>query len=62
MGESTAFGEVIVPDWMAAGLIKPGIVKPVITTIERSLVLRKLGRLSDDTQAAIRKAIGSIVG
>jgi mRNA interferase MazF len=47
---------------MAAGLIKPGIVKPVITTIERSLVLRKLGRLSDDTQAAIRKAIGSIVG
>jgi mRNA interferase MazF len=57
-----AFGEVLVQDWKAAGLIKPGVVKPVITTIERSLVLRKLGRLSDATQAALRKAIDSIFG
>lgn len=59
---STAFGEVIVQDWKAAGLIKPGVVKPVITTVERSLVLRKLGRLNDHTQAALRKAIAIIVG
>ena len=32
---STAFGEVLVPDQKTAGLIKPGVIKPVITTIER---------------------------
>lgn len=59
---ATAFGEVLVQDWKAAGLLKPGVVKPVITTIERSLVLRKLGRLNDSTQDAIRKAIAQSVG
>lgn len=59
---TTAFGEVLVHDWKAAGLIKPGVVKPVITTIEHSLVLRKLGRLNDATQAALRKAIAQCVG
>jgi mRNA interferase MazF len=59
---TTAFGDVLVQDWKAAGLIKPGVVKPVITTIERSLVLRKLGRLSNDTQDALRKTIGTLVG
>lgn len=59
---TTAFGEVLVQDWKAAGLLKPGVVKPVITTIERSLVLRKLGHLNDDTQAALSKAIAIIVG
>lgn len=62
MRSATAFGEVLVQDWKAAGLLKPGVVKPVITTIERSLVLRKLGRLSDTTQNALRKTIRSIVG
>src|SRR5262245_53077717 len=51
---TTAFGEVSVQDWKAAGLLKPGVVKPVITTIERSLVLKKLGRLKDNEQAALR--------
>lgn len=59
---ATAFGEVLVQDWKAAGLIKPGVVKPVITTIEGSLVLRKLGRLNDSTQATLRKSIVTIVG
>jgi mRNA interferase MazF len=61
---SAAFAprEVHVQDWKAAGLIKPGVIKPVITTIERSLVLKKLGRLNDHTQAALRKVIAQIVG
>jgi mRNA interferase MazF len=59
---SAAFGEVFVQDWKAAGLIKPGVIKPVITTIERTLVLKKLGRLNDLAQAALRTAIVRIVG
>ena len=56
------FGEVPIQAWKAAGLIKAGVIKPVITTIERTLVLRKLGRLSGDTQLLVRKAIAQIIG
>jgi mRNA interferase MazF len=59
---STAFGEVLVHDWKAAGLLKRSVIKPVITTIEQSLVLRKLGRLDDSAQSALRKSIDMIVG
>jgi mRNA interferase MazF len=41
-------GEMIVQDWQGAGLLKPSAVKPDITTIERSLVINKLGQLNDD--------------
>lgn len=57
-----AIGEVQVRDWKSAGLIKPSGIKPVITTIEASLVIRRLGQLKKDEQEALRKAIGQIVG
>jgi len=38
--------EVPVRDWKAAGLLKPSLVKPVMTTIEKALVLKRLGPLS----------------
>jgi mRNA interferase MazF len=55
-------GEVQVKDWQAAGLIKPSAVKPVITTIERPLVLRRLGRLKEADQAALKGALAVILG
>ena len=55
-------GEVQVKDWKGAGLIKPSVIKPVITTIEASLVIRRLGQLNTDEQEALRKAISRIVG
>lgn len=57
-----AIGEVHVKDWKGAGLIKPSVVKPVITTIEHTLVIRRLGQLGKEEQQALRKAIGQIVG
>ena len=35
-----AFGEVWLDRWQAAGLLKPSAVKPVIATLEQSLVTR----------------------
>ena len=55
-------GEFQIRDWKGAGLIKPSVVKPVITTIEVSLVLRRLGRLEAQEQQALRTAISAIVG
>jgi mRNA interferase MazF len=37
------FGDVPVTDTTAAGLLKPGVIKPVIFTLEASLVRKRLG-------------------
>ena len=34
--------EVEIFDWQKAGLLKPSVIKPVFTTIEKNLVIRKL--------------------
>ena len=55
-------GEVQVKEWRSAGLLKPSVVKPVITTIENSLVIRALGRLGEEDQRALRQAIQTMIG
>jgi mRNA interferase MazF len=62
LSPSGALGEALVADWQAAGLIKPSAIKPVITTIEQTLVIRRLGQLTAEDQQALRNAIGKIVG
>lgn len=59
---AAAFGEVALQDWQAAGLIKPSVVKPVITTVEQRLVRKSLGTLSSSDQQRLREAIKQIVG
>lgn len=59
---ATVIGELHLKEWKGAGLIKPSAVKPVITTIERSLVLKRLGRLKEGDQQALRGAIALIIG
>ncbi len=61
--KSTAIiGEVIVQDWQAAGLIKPSAIKPVITTIEKSLVIRTMGRLKEADRKALQESLSTILG
>lgn len=59
---SGMLGEAPVADWEAAGLVKPSAIKPVITSIEQTLVIRRLGRLTPEDQQALRNAIANIVG
>jgi mRNA interferase MazF len=59
---SSSFGEVMVQAWQAAGLLKPSAVKPVITTIEASLVMRSLGKLAQADVAALRRSLAAIFG
>ncbi len=56
------FGEAWVNHWQGAGLLKPSVVKPVFATLEERLVLRRLGALDNDDQAALRKVISEIIG
>jgi mRNA interferase MazF len=55
-------GEVQVKDWQAAGLLKPSSIKPVIATVEHTLVIKRLGRLKENDQQQLRAAIAKIVG
>lgn len=56
------FGEAPVNDWQAAGLIKPSVLKPVLTTIEQGLVVRTMGTLSAGDLRALRDTIGQVIG
>lgn len=54
------FGEALLNDWQAAGLIKPSMLKPVFTTIEQGLVAATLGSLSDSDRRVLRETITRI--
>ncbi len=56
------FGEALIGDWQVAGLLKPSVLKPVITTIEQRLVLRVMGSLSAADQQALKQIITLCVG
>ncbi len=55
-------GEVAVVQWQAAGLLKPSVIKPLITTIEAGLVIRQLGALVADDQKSLRQALAAVIG
>jgi mRNA interferase MazF len=56
-----ALGEVWLTEWQAAGLLKPSTAKPVIATIERSLVIKKLGALATTDKEKLRVALRQII-
>jgi len=51
------FGEAMIQDWQAAGLLKPSVLKPVILTAERSMLASTLGPLSQADQQTLRNII-----
>lgn len=51
------FGEAMVADWQAAGLIKASVFKPVFATIERTLVVRTMGQLSAADAKTLREIV-----
>lgn len=59
---ASTWGETPIRNWRAAGLLKESAIKPLITTIEPSLVLRRLGRLDSETSEALRRALRDLLG
>ncbi len=57
-----AFAETLVADWQVANLLKASVVKPLLATLERSLIIRQLGSLSNRDQAVLRQALAIILG
>ena len=55
-------GEALLRAWSAAGLLKPPVAKPVLMTVEKSLVLRRLGRLETRDRQAVAAILQKILG
>lgn len=62
MRQPPGFGEALVAEWQAAGLIKPSVLKPVFTTIEQGLVVRTMGTLSTSDLRTLRETIAQAIG
>lgn len=59
---TTTVGEAPVAQWQEAGLLKPSVFKPLLTMIEKGLVLQKLGRLTDPDREQLQEILRSILG
>jgi len=55
-------GEVSISDWKAAGLLKASTLKPIITTLEKHLIIRSLGQLSHRDLSSLQTLLKTIVG
>jgi hypothetical protein len=43
-------------------LLKPSLIKPIFATIEKRLILRKLGRPSQADRIAVKEALQTVIG
>ena len=57
-----AVGEAAIAKWKEAGLLKPSVFKPLLATIEKGLILRKLGRLEEEDRRVLRAVLDAILG
>lgn len=55
------FGEALIEDWQDAGLLKPSVFKPIVFTVEQSLVRKALGRLSKQDQKNLQRLIDQVL-
>lgn len=59
---AASVGDVVIEEWRAAGPLKASLIKPVFTTVEQRLILKKLGALQPKDLIALRSAIQQVVG
>jgi mRNA interferase MazF len=55
-------GDIPVEQWKVSGLLKPSAIKPVIATVEQTLIIRQLGSLQPLDLAALRSGLAKIIG
>ena len=48
--------------WEEAGLLKPSVLKPLLATVDRTLVLRRLGTLQGSDLEALRECLREMLG
>ena len=59
---SQSLGEHALRDWQQAGLLKPSLLKPVITSLEQGLIIKTMGQLGAHDLTALRLNLKAIIG
>ena len=62
LSHATAGQGAAIRDWSAAGLPKPSLLKPILATIEQTLILRKMGALDTFDRESLARLIATILG
>lgn len=52
---------LLINDWQEAGLLAPSALKPILFTIEKPLMIRKLGRLSERDRLSLKGLLAQIL-
>ncbi len=60
--EPLAADEALVQDWQAEGLAKLSVLKPLIATLEKDQIVKRLGRLSVRDKVALNSVMQNILG
>ena len=60
--ETLGYAEHLLADWSVAGLLKPSVIKPLIATVEKSLVRTVLGQLEAIDLESVERCIEEIIG
>jgi mRNA interferase MazF len=55
-------GEMVLAEWKKAGLLRASTVKPIVTSLEKDLVIRRLGSLEPKDAQALRNSFQVIFG
>lgn len=58
---SGRIGEAPVSGWKEAGLLKPSALKPILFTLDRALVIRRLGHLAEPDRRSLREILLTIL-
>ncbi|MGA0588386.1 type II toxin-antitoxin system PemK/MazF family toxin [Dyella sp. KRB-257] len=56
------FGEALIADWQAAGLLKPSVLKPIVFTAEQALLRKTLGRLQAGDRQTLHQLLHTLLG
>ena len=54
-------GECLIEDYASAGLLKPSVIKSAISSIDKSLILKKLGALSSGDLDLLNKTLKELL-
>ena len=55
-------GDVLLKDWLQAGLLKPSAVRGGLVVIDRNEIVRRLGQLSDRDFTDVEQGVAGIMG
>jgi len=57
-----SIGEIPITRWQEAGFLNPSVLKPLLATLEKHLVLKRLGHLQEHDLTALRGSLRTIIG